>query len=217
MGCRKVVAAVLSESAQLTNVVAVVQFRGSEAPGHSYYTLKLFTSRGGRPMFCPTCGRDNSIGRKFCASCGTNLEAVSQALSGGEDDFFTKIDSGLDHFLAKYSEHVFKNAPAHAAEQRIARSWQILGQGVLTSIIDLLLFTLMWNIIPLRFLLLLISTPVRLVTQRGRSHERAIAARTKVGDLPEPAPQQWLAGSIDSVTEHTTAILSDSQRPKSGI
>jgi hypothetical protein len=168
-------------------------------------------------MFCPTCGRDNSIGRKFCASCGTNLEAVSQALSGVEDDFFTKIDAGLDHFLARYSEHVFKNAPAHAAEQKIGRSWQVLGQSTLTSIVDLLLFTLMWNIIPLRFLLLLISTPIRLISQRGRSHERAIAARPQTPELAEPAPHQWLPNPIESVTEHTTAILVDSQRPKNGV
>lgn len=64
-------------------------------------------------MFCPTCGRDNAIGRKFCATCGTNLDLVSQALSGSDDDFFTKIDSGLDHFLARYAEHVFKNAAGH--------------------------------------------------------------------------------------------------------
>lgn len=157
-------------------------------------------------MFCPTCGRDNSIGRKFCASCGTNLEAVSQALSASDDDFFTKIDSGLDHFLARYSEHVFKNAPSHAAEQRISRSWQILGQSVLTSVLDLLLFTLMWNVIPLRFLLLLISTPVRLVTQRGRPKQRAVEG-TSVPDLSEPGPQQWLSNPVESVTEHTTAIL----------
>ena len=136
-------------------------------------------------MFCPTCGRDNAVERKFCASCGTNLEAVSQALSGSDDDFFTKIDSGLDHFLAKYAEHVFKNAPAHAAEQRIAKSWQVLGQSVLTSIVDLLLFSLMWNIIPLRFLLLLISTPIRLVTQRGRTPKRIEGDRKRVADLPE--------------------------------
>lgn len=165
-------------------------------------------------MFCPTCGRDNAASRKFCASCGTNLEAVYQALTGRDDDFFTKIDSGLDHFLGKYAEHVFKNAPANAAEQRIAKSWQVLGQSVLTSLVDLLLFTLMWNIIPLRFLLLVISTPVRLVKQRDRSRERAIAGATKMPDLPEGAPQQWLAGSIDSVTEHTTAILADTDRPK---
>ena len=165
-------------------------------------------------MFCPTCGRDNSIGRKFCASCGTNLEAVSQALSGSDDDFFTKIDSGLDHFLAKYAEHVFKNAPSHAAEQRIGRSWQVLGQSVLTSIVDLLLFSLMWNVIPLRFLLLLISTPIRLVTQRGRPRKGALAGEVKVPDLPEAAPQHWLGGPVESVTDHTTAILPDTHHPK---
>ena len=164
-------------------------------------------------MFCPTCGRDNVIGRKFCASCGTNLEVVSQALSASDDDFFTKIDSGLDHFLARYAEHVFKNAPAHAAEQRISKSWQVLGQSVLTSVVDLLLFTLMWNVIPLRFLLLVISTPVRLVTQRGRSRRRAIGG-TSVPDLPETGPQQWLSGSVESVTEHTTAILAENDRPQ---
>lgn len=168
-------------------------------------------------MFCPTCGRDNSFERKFCASCGTNLAAVSEALAGSEDDFFTKIDSGLDHFLARYSEHVFKNAPAHAAEQRIGRSWQILGQSCLTSIMDLLLFTLMWNVIPLRFLLLLISTPVRLLTQRGKPAKRTITGNAKMADLPESGPQHWLPGSIGSVTEHTTAILSDSERPKTRV
>lgn len=162
-------------------------------------------------MFCPTCGRDNLLERKFCATCGTNLAAVSQALSGNDDDFFTKIDAGLDHFLGKYAEHVFKNAPANAAEQRIAKSWQVLGQSVLTSIVDLLLFTLMWNIIPLRFLLLTISTPVRLVSQRGRKQALAGA---KGADLPEAGPGHWLQSPIDSVTEHTTAILGDTERPK---
>ena len=161
-------------------------------------------------MFCPTCGRDNATERKFCATCGTNLEIISQALSGKDDDFFTRIDSGLDHFVARYAEHVFRNAPAHAAEQRIAKSWQILGQGVLASIVDLLLFTLMWNILPLRFLLLLISTPIRLVTQR----KRPLAAGKGTADLPEATPHQWLSGSVESVTEHTTAILTETERSK---
>jgi hypothetical protein len=165
-------------------------------------------------MFCPTCGRDNGLERKFCASCGTNLVAVFQALSGKDDDFFTRIDAGLDHFLARYSEHVFKNAPANAAEQRISKSWQVLGQGFLTSLVDLLLFTLMWNILPLRFLLLLISTPIRLITQRRQSPRRAIIAGKNTNDLPDAVPHQWLSGSVESVTDHTTAILADTERPK---
>ena len=34
-------------------------------------------------MFCPTCGSNQGEGRKYCTVCGTNLLAVSQALSGG--------------------------------------------------------------------------------------------------------------------------------------
>ena len=168
-------------------------------------------------MFCPTCGRDNSIERKFCASCGTNLEAVSQALSGSDDDFFTKIDTALDHFLAKYAEHVFKNAPSHAAEQRIGKSWQVLGQGIVTSFVDLLLFTLMWNIIPLRFLMLLISTPIRLLSEQGKNRKGAIPGGRRAPDLPDSVPQQWLPGSIGSVTEHTTVILADSEPPEQNL
>ena len=165
-------------------------------------------------MFCPTCGKDNSIERKFCASCGTNLEAVSQALSGSEDDFFTRMDSALDHFLARYAEHVFKNAPLNAAEQRVGKSWQVLGQSVVASVTDLLLFTLMWNIIPIRFLLLLISSPIRLLSEQARNKKRAIPGVTRAPDLPDPMPQQWLSDSVGSVTEHTTVLLPDSERRK---
>jgi hypothetical protein len=71
----------------------------------------------------------------------------------------------------------------------------------------------MWNVIPLRFLLLLISTPVRLILQRGEASKRTIPASSGVPELPEAEPQQWIAGSIGSVTEHTTAMLGK-QRPK---
>jgi hypothetical protein len=33
-------------------------------------------------MFCPKCGSNQGEGRRFCTICGTNLAAVSQALSG---------------------------------------------------------------------------------------------------------------------------------------
>lgn len=165
-------------------------------------------------MFCPTCGRDNAVGRKFCATCGTNLDVVSQALIGSDDDFFTKIDTGLDHFLARYAEHVFRNAPSNAAEQRISKSWQVLGQSALTSVVDLLLFTLMWNVIPLRFLLLVISTPIRLVAQRGKPRKPSLDAANKPVELPEAESHPWLAGQVGSVTEHTTAILANSERKK---
>jgi hypothetical protein len=33
-------------------------------------------------MFCPKCGSNQGEGRRFCTVCGTNLAAVSQALTG---------------------------------------------------------------------------------------------------------------------------------------
>lgn len=33
-------------------------------------------------MFCPKCGSNQADGKRFCTVCGTNLAAVSQALSG---------------------------------------------------------------------------------------------------------------------------------------
>jgi len=33
-------------------------------------------------MFCPKCGSNQGEGKRFCTVCGTNLAAVSQALSG---------------------------------------------------------------------------------------------------------------------------------------
>lgn len=162
-------------------------------------------------MFCPVCARENPSERKFCASCGTNLEAVSQALSGSEDSFFTRIDTGLDYFIARYSEHVFKNAPAGALDHKVAKSWRVLGQGVVTSFLDLLLFLLMWNVLPLRFLLLLISTPIRLLSERGKYHDARLSEpdSKRPAALPDNAHQGWLPNSVPSVTEHTTMTLRD--------
>src|SRR5215210_5906893 len=120
-------------------------------------------------MFCPACGRENkTFERKYCAACGINLDAVSQALSRREDDFFTKIDSGFDQFIGRYSERVFKTPVSNGEGRTVGKSWRVLGRGVLTSFMDLLLFILMWNFIPLRFLILLVSTPVRLLSERGK-------------------------------------------------
>ena len=33
-------------------------------------------------MFCPKCGSNQGDGKKFCTVCGTNLQLVSQALTG---------------------------------------------------------------------------------------------------------------------------------------
>ena len=160
-------------------------------------------------MFCPNCGKDNSSELKFCASCGTNLEAVSQALSGSEEDFFTRMDNGIDFFIARYSEHVFKNAPHEISERKVAKSWKLLGQACITTLVDILLFTLMWNLLPLRFLILCISTPFRLMIERGNTQaERpGLAENYKPPALAPPRTGLWLTDAVPSVTENTTKHL----------
>jgi hypothetical protein len=161
-------------------------------------------------MFCPTCGKDNSHELKFCASCGTNLEIVSQALAGREDDFFTKMDSGMDYLIARYSEHVFKDAPLAASERKVSRSWQLLGQAALTSIIDIFLFTLMWNLLPLRFCILVISTPFRLMGERNEATTQLpqpAVEEYRPPELAQSEAQLWLADPVPSVTENTTKNL----------
>jgi len=166
-------------------------------------------------MFCPTCGKDNPLELKFCASCGTNLEAVTVALSGREEDFFTKMDSSIDQFVGRYAEHVFKNAPLGLSDHKVGKSWVLLGQAVLTSLVDLLLFTLMWNILPLRFLILVISTPFRLLAERSRppgQEKRLPVDGYKPPELHEPTPQLWLTESLPSVTEGTTVNLATERK-----
>ncbi len=164
-------------------------------------------------MFCPTCGKDNSNELKYCASCGTNLEAVTQALAGREEDFFTRMDTGMDFFIARYSEHVFKSAPQAAGERKLINSWKLLGQAVVTSMIDILLFFLMWNLLPLRAIILVISTPFRLLAQK---HDAATSETRSVGAYkpPELAPAKgnWLDSSAVSVTENTTKHLQSVDR-----
>ena len=118
-------------------------------------------------MFCPTCGRDNLKEQKFCASCGTNLEVVSQALSGTATNFFTRLDSSLDQFNVRYSEHVFKDSPSYAGDRSVRNSWRLLGRGVVTSLVDLFLSIFLWNFFVLRFHVLWISTPFRLLSERS--------------------------------------------------
>lgn len=164
-------------------------------------------------MFCPNCGRDNPRETKFCASCGTNLEAVSQALSGIRDDFFTKTDAALDQLIARYAEHVFKDAPSKLNDRKVGNSWKVLGQGVVTSFVDVILFSLMWNILPLRFLILLISTPFRLLSQRSRGQvsSKAELEKNMGPGLGQASPNRWLPDSFPSVSEHTTRDLENLQ------
>lgn len=167
-------------------------------------------------MFCPSCGRDNANELKFCASCGTNLEAVSRALADYQENVATRLDASLDHFISRYTEHIFREK-ATSGESTVLRSWTLLGQAFLTSLIDLLMFIIMWNILPARFFLLLITSPIRLLSEKSR--ERAEAAeeysRYEPPELTEPK-RGFLERGVPSVTEETTTNLT-SKRTKEKV
>jgi hypothetical protein len=159
-------------------------------------------------MFCPNCGKQNSRELKFCVSCGTNLLVVSQALSESKEDFLTKTDAAIDQFIARYSERVFKTPPA--GERGASNSWKILGRGVLTSFVDVILFSLMWNIFPLRFFMLMILTPVRVLSRRNERHRGLKESEGRqAAAFPEAVPARWLPEPAPSVSEHTTERLAE--------
>lgn len=165
-------------------------------------------------MFCPTCGKDNPAERKFCSSCGTNLEAISQVLSGGSTNVFTKLDAGLDYFIARYSEHVFKDAAANATDRSVSNSWKLLGKGLVTSFVDLFLAVFTWNVFAFRFQILWISTPFRLLAERSKRQKSVEERIMAAPPLRLPDPQnRWLPGHAPSVSEHTTERLQNYQPP----
>lgn len=187
----------------------------SGEPEQRFFVHILRFAKYNSRMFCPKCGKDNTADQRFCAGCGTNLEAISVALTGREEDFFTKFDVGMDQFIARYADHVFTNAGAGIADHKVARSWRILGQGVVTTFVDILLFTLMWNVLPLRFLLLLISTPFRLLSERSRQQSTEVKQQIedyRPPELAEPASQLWLGDAAASVTDRTTELLETPSR-----
>jgi hypothetical protein len=73
----------------------------------------------------------------------------------------------------------------------------------------------MWNILPLRFLILVVSTPFRLLSERGKQQapdDRPPVEDYKSPELHEPLPELWLTESIPSVTENTTVNLGATEK-----
>jgi hypothetical protein len=125
-----------------------------------------------------------------------------------------KIDTGMDQLIARYSDHVFSNARSGSTEHTVSKSWKLLGKGVVTSLTDLLLFVLMCNFLPFRFLMLLVSTPFRLLSERNRSQRsnEQLAGNYAPPELNEGTPGQLFP--IPSVTEGTTSNLQRTPGPK---
>src|SRR5262249_41271567 len=104
-------------------------------------------------------------------------------------------------------------APQGISDGKVSKSWKLLGQACVTTIIDILLFTLMWNILPLRFLILCVSTPFRLLVER--SHPPAPIVLTESHRPPELVSGRtglWFGDTAPSVTDNTTRQLEQADK-----
>ncbi|HEV2706999.1 MAG TPA: zinc ribbon domain-containing protein [Pyrinomonadaceae bacterium] len=165
-------------------------------------------------MFCPKCGRDDAQPHKFCPTCGTNLDVVTLALTTSDDSLTTRANKHLDRSVARYADHFFDNAPIKAREGGIGNSWRLVGQGVLTFLLDIMLLPLMFFFLPFRVLLLALYTPLGLLQERSeRKRKRVLSVEgtresSKRGLLE---PGGWRVDSVGSVTENTTVHLAPAE------
>ena len=63
----------------------------------------------------------------------------------------------------------------------------------------------MWNLLPLRFVILVISTPFRLLAERDKGRTKAIEPAYEAPELPGRLAGMWLgepASVIDATTRH---------------
>ncbi len=151
-------------------------------------------------MFCPTCGREDSPERKFCPACGTNLERVTRVLSSGKHELLAQADEAFEKLMAQYAGLFFKSAPELAKERSVVNSWLIFGQFLAALLVNFILFPIAFIAVKLRFIVLLIATPFRLLSERG---ER----QAKTAELALPEQDQWRMNPAPSVIDHTTIHL----------
>jgi hypothetical protein len=168
-------------------------------------------------MFCPTCGREDLQGRRFCPACGANLERVTKALSPGGDNLLVRADQAFDRLIARYAGLFFGGARDKALDWRVSHSWTLWAQAFLALPANFILFWIMlFGILPLRLFTLLLGSPFRLLSERsnqpGAAQVPAPVAKVenRRAQLQAPPPGQWAMDSAPSAVENTTMNLPDS-------
>jgi hypothetical protein len=68
-------------------------------------------------MFCPKCGSESEYG-KFCRVCGTNLEIVSEAITGQSPGAVTSSSSRTGITLGLFSQAALSNRDRDIAQHK---------------------------------------------------------------------------------------------------
>ncbi|HKQ72713.1 MAG TPA: hypothetical protein VJ810_03225 [Blastocatellia bacterium] len=155
--------------------------------------------------------------KRFCPTCGANMEKVTRALSPGGDSLLVRADQAFDRLVARYAGLFFGGARAKALDWRVSHSWTLWAQAFLALPANFILFWIMlFGILPLRLFTLLLGSPFRLLSERGNQQVPAqipapvAIVENKRAQLQAPPPGQWSLDSGPSAVEHTTMNLSDS-------
>lgn len=154
-------------------------------------------------MHCPRCGNNTESDRKFCRSCGFNLEGVAQLLLAQEDGAIwqtRQIEKGLNFFLGSVvmaSVIVLFGVVAHHIITRLDR---LSGTFLL-------------------FLIAFVLAVIFMAYSAIRSRRAKDEGNEGLGMLPQPGATVELLPepkqeAITSVAERTTELLEVEKRRK---
>jgi hypothetical protein len=68
-------------------------------------------------MFCPKCGSQSEYG-KFCRVCGTNLEIISEAITGSPSGYLNKPSGHTGMTLGLFSQAAVSNEGRNISNHR---------------------------------------------------------------------------------------------------
>lgn len=169
-------------------------------------------------MYCPNCGIETSAERKYCRSCGMDLQVIALTISG-EIQPDQLIDGGAE--------------PARSARSKTVRAgfatlWGGLILAILLAIIseaveglNHTLGVLFGNLAPLGALVMLIGVGIMIYSRflpkestAQQSRDRGLLAKPQQMTLPPESFRQ----PVSSVTESTTRLFEEEPpaSPKDG-
>ena len=161
-------------------------------------------------MYCPTCGVQQSAERKFCTACGTNLSAVTAALSGAiaAAPSPVSVDDNLAQAQAQYRREVanaiYKGAPGLALLTAAAFIFAILPPGVSVWICFGLIIGGISSLGRGIGQYYLASSDLKAAELKAANTYVSLSAPPQIDQLPSAGQHPYPPASV---TEHTTRHL----------
>ena len=160
-------------------------------------------------MYCPNCGKTNSIDQNFCRSCGFQLEKVVQSLVDQLQS------SDLNTTLAEKRRRLDKLIQIIAGSTIsifvAAVLWGIIYSIIIVKgeVLGGLIFLIVILGLVLFGVLMLYRESLNKVRSKNDQNQKAISEIETAKLLSEPELEP-----VPSVTDRTTELLTGNQKPK---